>query len=153
MAPEHNLVEVLTTESQKAEVETYVKASKNRSERERMADVNTVSGVFTGAYALHPFTNEKIPIWIGDYVLFGYGTGAVMAVPAHDERDYKFAKHFALPIKPVIRPYETHDFSNSAWCEKQGVLMNSDFLDGLQVKEALEEIIQNIVIKIGRAHV
>ena len=147
LAPEHNLVEVLTTESQKAEVETYVKASKNRSERERMADVNTVSGVFTGAYALHPFTNEKIPIWIGDYVLFGYGTGAVMAVPAHDERDYKFAKHFALPIKPVIRPYETHDFSNSAWCEKQGVLMNSDFLDGLQVKEALEEIIQNIVIK------
>jgi leucyl-tRNA synthetase len=104
LAPEHELVSKITTADQKAAVDACVTKSKNRSERERMADVNTISGVFTGSYVEHPFTGKQIPIWVGDYVLVGYGTGAVMAVPAHDERDYKFAKHFGLPITQVIEP-------------------------------------------------
>ena len=104
LAPEHELVSQITTSAQKADVDAYVTKAKNRSERERMADVNTISGVFTGAYVIHPFTGKQIPIWVGDYVLVGYGTGAVMAVPAHDERDFKFARHFNLPITQVIQP-------------------------------------------------
>src|SRR5690606_30212290 len=102
LAPEHELVAQITTPEQKADVEAYVQASAKRSERERMADVKTISGVFTGAYAEHPFTKEPVPIWIGDYVLAGYGTGAVMAVPCGDERDYAFAKHFGIEIKNIF---------------------------------------------------
>ncbi|HEU4719503.1 MAG TPA: class I tRNA ligase family protein [Bacteroidia bacterium] len=102
LAPEHELIAQITTAEQKKEVDEYVTMAKNRSERERQADVKKVTGAFTGAYAIHPFTNEKIPVWTGDYVLAGYGTGAVMGVPAHDSRDFAFAKHFGLPIKQVI---------------------------------------------------
>lgn len=144
LAPEHELVNQLTTDAQRADVTSYVLTSKNRSERERMSDVNTISGVFTGSYATHPFTKEPIPIWIGDYVLVGYGTGAVMAVPAHDERDYKFASHFSLAIKQVIRPSAAHDFSTGAWTEKSGTLINSDFLNGLSVTEAVQRMISDI---------
>ena len=144
LAPEHELVNQLTTEEQRAAVAAYVSTSKNRSERERMADVNTISGVFTGSYATHPFTKEPIPIWIGDYVLVGYGTGAVMAVPAHDERDYKFATHFSLAIKQVISPSADHDFSTGAWTEKSGTMINSDFLNGLSVTEAVKRMISDI---------
>lgn len=147
LAPEHELITTLTTETQKVEVEAYVLKSKNRSERERLADVTTVSGVFTGSYALHPFTQEQIPIWVGDYVLVGYGTGAVMAVPAHDERDFKFAKHFSLPIKPVILPPNAHDFETGAWIEKEGTMINSSFLNELSVGEGLRAILEHIVTK------
>ncbi|MBI3136633.1 MAG: leucine--tRNA ligase [Bacteroidetes bacterium] len=167
LAPEHELVSQITTPAQKAEVDAYVTKSKNRSERERMADVNTISGVFTGSYVLHPFTGKQIPIWVGDYVLVGYGTGAVMAVPAHDERDYKFAKHFNLPITFVIEPPknsveakaspETTPLSfgegqgerygegeQKPWAEKEGKLINSDFLNGLDVKAAIKKAIAEI---------
>lgn len=144
LAPEHELVTKVTTDEQREAVNTYVEKAKNRSERERMADVNTISGVFTGSYVTHPFTNEPVPIWVGDYVLVGYGTGAVMAVPAHDERDYKFAKHFNLPIKQVIEPTREHDFEKDAWAEKEGTLINSDFLNGLDVKKAIKLAVHKI---------
>ena len=154
LAPEHELITTLTTETQKVEVEAYVLKSKNRSERERLADVTTVSGVFTGSYALHPFTREQIPIWVGDYVLVGYGTGAVMAVPAHDERDFKFAKHFSLPIKPVILPPNAHDFDAEAWTEKEGTMINSTFLNELNVGQGLRAILEHIVTKgVGKRRV
>ena len=145
LAPEHELVAKITTPERQKTVEEYVEKAKNRSERERQADVNTISGVFTGAYVQHPFTKEPIPVWVGDYVLVGYGTGAVMAVPAHDERDYKFAKHFDLPIKQVINPsnYE-HDIDQAAWTDKEGEIINSDFLNGLQVKAAVKRSIEEI---------
>ncbi|MDT8347583.1 MAG: class I tRNA ligase family protein, partial [Flavobacteriaceae bacterium] len=128
LAPEHELVSQLTTDAQRAAVENYQAETAKRSERERMADVKSISGVFTGAYALHPFTNKSIPIWIGDYVLAGYGTGAVMAVPCGDERDYAFAQHFGLEIPNIFnQSIEEHAFS-----EKTGFkLVNSDFLNGL----------------------
>ena len=141
LAPEHELVNVITTEQQKAAVEAYVLKTKSRSERERQADVTTVSGVFTGAYVSHPFSGAQIPVWIGDYVLAGYGTGAVMAVPGHDERDYKFAKHFKLPIIEVV---EGGDLSKEAYAAKEGRLINSDFLDGLNVKDAMKKAIEKI---------
>ncbi len=144
LAPEHELVSVLTTTSQKALVEEYVTISKNRSERERQADVNKITGVFTGSYVEHPFTGKQIPIWVGDYVLAGYGTGAVMAVPAHDERDYKFAKHFGLELPQVIEPTKEHSFEKEAWGEKEGKIINSEFLSGLTVKEAIKKAIQHI---------
>lgn len=144
LAPEHELVEKITSAEQKQAVEEYVTKAKNRSERERQADVNTVSGVFTGSYVEHPFTGKQIPIWVGDYVLAGYGTGAVMAVPAHDERDYKFAKHFGLGLPQIIEPNKEHDFEKVSWDEKEGKLINSDFLNGLEVKEALKKIIAEI---------
>jgi len=147
LAPEHELVEKITTAQQKEEVEAYIKASARRSERERMADVKTISGVFTGAYAEHPLTNEPIPIWIGDYVLAGYGTGAVMAVPCGDQRDYDFAKHFELPIKNI---FENVDISEEAFSGKEGtVIANSDFLSGLSYKEALNKAILELE-KLGR---
>ena len=102
LAPEHELVSKITTPEQKEAVEAYVEATAKRSERERMADVKTISGVFTGAYAEHPFTKKPVPIWIGDYVLAGYGTGAVMAVPCGDQRDYDFAKHFDIEIPNIF---------------------------------------------------
>lgn len=154
LAPEHELIDTLTTEAQQVEVRAYVAKSKNRSERERLADVTTVSGVFTGSYALHPFTQEQIPIWVGDYVLVGYGTGAVMAVPAHDERDFKFAKHFSLPIKPVILPPNAYDFETGAWIEKEGTMINSSFLNELSVGEGLRAILDHIVTKgVGKRRV
>ena len=145
LAPEHELVAKITTPERQKAVDEYVEKAKNRSERERQADVNTISGVFTGAYVQHPFTKEPIPVWVGDYVLVGYGTGAVMAVPAHDERDYKFAKHFDLPIKQVINPSNSeHDIDQAAWTDKEGEIINSDFLNGLQVKAAVKRSIEEI---------
>ncbi|MBA3683456.1 MAG: leucine--tRNA ligase [Bacteroidetes bacterium] len=144
LAPEHDLVNKVTTAEQLAVVEEYVYVSKNRSERERQADVTKISGVFTGSYVEHPFTGKQIPIWVGDYVLAGYGTGAVMAVPAHDERDHKFAKHFGLDLPQVITPNKEHDFDKDAWGEKEGTLINSDFLNGLEVKAAIKKAIEEI---------
>ncbi len=144
LAPEHELVSEITTAEQKAAVEDYVTKAKNRSERERQAEVDKVSGVFTGAFVEHPFTGKPIPVWVGDYVLAGYGTGAVMAVPAHDERDFKFATHFGLPLPQVIEPTREHDFKKDAWGEKEGKLINSDFLNGLEVKAAIKKAIEEI---------
>ncbi len=144
LAPEHELVEKITSQEQKAVVDEYVTKAKNRSERERQADVNKVSGVFTGAYVEHPFTKKLIEIWVGDYVLAGYGTGAVMAVPAHDERDFKFATHFGLEKPQVITPNTEHDFATASWDEKEGKLINSDFLNGLDVKAAIKKAIEEI---------
>jgi leucyl-tRNA synthetase len=142
LAPEHELVSKITTIAQKEVVEAYVKATAKRSELDRMADVKTISGVFTGAYALHPFTGEKIQIWIGDYVLASYGTGAVMAVPCGDERDYAFAKHFQLEIPNI---FEGVDISEEACSAKEGVkIANSDFLNGLTYKKAMKRIIYEI---------
>ena len=136
LAPEHNLVSKITTETQKDSVQNYIKATAKRSERERMADVKTISGVFTGAYAIHPFSGEKVQIWIGDYVLAGYGTGAVMAVPCGDQRDYDFAKHFKIPIPNI---FEGVDISEQAHTDKEGtIIANSDFLSGLSYKKALK---------------
>ncbi|WP_396217353.1 leucine--tRNA ligase [Flavobacterium sp.] len=149
LAPEHELVAKITTPEQKAAVEAYVEVTAKRSERERMADVKTISGVFSGAYAEHPFTKEPIPVWIGDYVLAGYGTGAVMAVPCGDERDYAFANFFkGTHGMPEIKNIFNQDISEAAYGEKGGFeLVNSDFLNGLDYKngtkkaiEALEEI-------------
>lgn len=140
LAPEHDLVAKITTPEQKQAVEAYVEATAKRSERERMADVKTISGVFTGAYAEHPFTKEAIPVWIGDYVLAGYGTGAVMAVPCGDERDYAFAKHFNIPI---VNIFENVDISEEAYGSKDNVVIaNSDFLNGLNYKEATKKAIE-----------
>lgn len=146
LAPESELVNVLTTDAQLREVLAYVEKAKNRSERERQADVKNVSGVFTGAYAIHPFTGKQIPIWIGDYVLAGYGTGAVMAVPAHDSRDFRFAKYFGLPIPRVIagEDGDTSELIEDAYEAKEGSVINSDFLNGLNVKEAIEKAKQKI---------
>lgn len=143
LAPEHELVEIITTSDRMHEVQNYVQHAKNRSDRERMAEVKKISGVFTGAYVFHPFTGDKIPVWVGDYVLSGYGTGAVMAVPAHDARDYAFAKHFGLPIKEVVLG---GNVSQEAFEGKEGKLANSDFLNGLTVKQALSTAIEKIVI-------
>ncbi|WP_298156481.1 leucine--tRNA ligase [Flavobacterium sp.] len=140
LAPEHELVPKITTPDQKDAVEAYAEATARRSERERMADVKTISGVFTGAYAEHPFTKEPIPVWIGDYVLAGYGTGAVMAVPCGDERDYAFAKHFGIDIKNI---FDDVDISEEAYGSKDNVkIANSDFLDGLNYKEATKKAIE-----------
>jgi leucyl-tRNA synthetase len=141
LAPEHELVDTIVTPAQKAEVDAYVTQAKNRSERERQADVKRVSGVFSGAYVIHPFTQKQIPIWIGDYVLAGYGTGAVMAVPGHDSRDYAFAKHFNLPITEVVAG---GDLSKESYDAKEGKLINSDFLNGLEVKQAIKRAIEEI---------
>jgi leucyl-tRNA synthetase len=160
LAPEHELVAQITTSEQKAEVEAYIEKTAKRSERERMADVKTISGVFTGAYAEHPFTKQPIPVWIGDYVLAGYGTGAVMAVPCGDERDYAFANFFkgqnGMPkIKNIIalqpprgEPVDWSDDSllnGGAYGSKEGfVLKNSDFLDGLNYKEGTMKVIEKL---------
>ncbi len=156
LAPEHELVAQITTPEQKSTVEAYIEKTAKRSERERMADVKTISGVFTGAFAEHPFTKEPIPVWIGDYVLAGYGTGAVMAVPCGDERDYAFAKHFDISIKNIFAlnspplegcPQGGVDFS---FAEKGGfTLINSDFLNGLNYKEATKKVIAELE-KIGQ---
>jgi leucyl-tRNA synthetase len=144
LAPEHELVSTLTTPDRKKVVDEYVTLSKNRSERERMADVKKISGEFTGSYAVHPFTGKQIPIWVGDYVLAGYGTGAVMAVPAHDSRDYAFAKHFGLERPVVIQPPVDCDFADQSYDEKNGKAINSDFLNGLETKDAIKKAIEEI---------
>lgn len=147
LAPEHDLVQKITTPQQRADIEAYIEATAKRSERERMADVKTISGVFTGAYAEHPFTKEPVPIWIGDYVLAGYGTGAVMAVPCGDQRDYDFAKHFNIPITNI---FEGVDISEEAFTDKENTtIANSDFLNGLNYKEATARAIQELE-KIGQ---
>ena len=144
LAPEHELVTKITTPEQKEAVEEYIEATAKRSERERMADVKTITGVFTGAYAEHPFTKKPVAIWIGDYVLAGYGTGAVMAVPCGDERDYNFAKHFAGQNgMPEIINIFNQDISEGAYTEKGGFeLQNSDFLNGLDYKAATAKVIE-----------
>ncbi|WP_431156795.1 leucine--tRNA ligase [Winogradskyella poriferorum] len=142
LAPEHQLVSQITTAEQKAEVDAYIEATAKRSERDRMADVKTISGVFTGAYAEHPFTKEPIPIWIGDYVLASYGTGAVMAVPCGDQRDYDFAKHFNISIPNI---FDGVDISEEAFASKDNVkIANSDFLDGLNYKKATKRAIYEL---------
>ncbi len=135
LAPESELVPELTSADKKAEVEAYLQEVKKKTERERIAGGKSVSGVFTGAYGINPFTGEKIPIWISDYVLAGYGTGAIMAVPAHDSRDYAFARKFDLPIVPII---EGCDVSEESFDAKEGKMCNSGFLNGMDVKEAME---------------
>ena len=142
LAPEHELVDRITTIDQRIEVGEYVTVSAKKTERERMADVKNITGVFTGAYAKHPITKEPIPIWIGDYVLAGYGTGAVMAVPCGDQRDYDFAKHFGIPIKNI---FEGIDISEKAHSEKEGtIIANSDFINGLSYKEATDKVIEKL---------
>jgi len=142
LAPEHELVSKITTQEQKAEVKAYVEATAKRSERDRMADVKTISGVFTGVYAEHPFTKVPVPIWIGDYVLASYGTGAVMAVPCGDQRDYDFAKHFNIPIPNI---FDGVDISEKAFASKDNVKIgNSDFLDGLNYKKATKRAIYEL---------
>ena len=152
LAPEHELVAQITTAEQKAEVEAYIEKTAKRSERERMADVKTISGVFTGAYAEHPFTKEPIPVWIGDYVLAGYGTGAVMAVPCGDERDYAFANFFKgqKGMQEIKNIFANVDISKEAFGSKDNVeIANSDFLNGLNYKEATKKIIEELE-KIGQ---
>ncbi|NQX99844.1 MAG: leucine--tRNA ligase [Flavobacteriaceae bacterium] len=142
LAPEHELVAKITTTKQKAAVEAYIDATAKRSERDRMADVKTISGVFTGAYAIHPFSGEKVQIWIGDYVLASYGTGAVMAVPCGDQRDYDFAKHFGIEIPNI---FEGVDISDEAYTDKEKtVITNSDFLNGLSYKKAMKTVINEL---------
>jgi len=138
VAPEHEYVELLTKPEQKAVVDAYVKHAKNRSERERMADAKTPSGVFTGSYAINPFNGKAVPVWVADYVLSGYGTGAVMAVPAHDSRDYAFAKHFGLPIIEVIKG---GNIEEEAFESKEGVCVNSGFIDNMIAREAIKKVI------------
>ena len=145
LAPEHALVNQITTPAQKSAVEAYVLASAKRSERDRMADVKTISGVFTGAYAEHPLTKEAVPVWVGDYVLAGYGTGAVMSVPCGDQRDYDFAKHFNIEIPNI---FEGVDISSEAYTDKaKTIITNSDFLNGLHYKEASKQAIEALEAK------
>lgn len=143
LAPESELVSLLTTESQRVAVDEYLQATKRKTERERIAD-RRVSGVFSGSYAVNPITGKEIPIWISDYVLAGYGTGAIMAVPAHDSRDFAFARHFDLPIVQVVIPEDEEESNPSEWDEskdsKAGTMVNSDLLNGLSVKEAQAKI-------------
>ncbi len=142
LAPESDLVPELTADEQKDEIEEYIREAKNRSERDRMSDAKNVSGVFTGSYAIHPFNGEQIPIYIADYVLAGYGTGAVMAVPSGDQRDFDFAKHFDLPITIINDAQKLTE--TEADPTKEGKIINSDFLDGLTPIEAMERGIEKV---------
>ena len=141
VAPEHEWIADMTTAEQKEAVEAYIEQTKKRSERERIAETKRVSGVFTGAYATNPFTGKRIPIYASDYVLAGYGTGAIMAVPAHDSRDYAFARHFGLDIVPVV---EGGNLEESSYDAKEGCLINSDFLNGKDVKVAIVEMFAEV---------
>ncbi|MCQ2281902.1 MAG: leucine--tRNA ligase [Bacteroidales bacterium] len=148
LCPEHEMISQITTPEQKAEVEQYVSWAKNRSERERQAEVKSVSGVFTGAFAVNPLTGEQIPIWVSEYVLAGYGTGAIMAVPAHDSRDFAFARHFNLPIRQVVA-LDPNDITDPAtWTEsidaKTGFAVNSGFVTGMKCKDAMKAVINKI---------
>jgi len=151
IAPEHELVSALTTPEQKAEIEAYITQTKKKSELDRMADAKTVSGAFTGSYVLNPLNGQPIPIWIADYVLAGYGTGAVMAVPSGDQRDYLFAKHFNLPIVPII---DVQNIETEADPTKEGTYINSDFINGLAYKEATAAVVAKLEeINAGKAKV
>lgn len=141
LAPESEWVEKLTTAQQYNEVQEYIKTAKRKTERERMTETRKASGVFSGSYAVNPFTQEKMPVWIAQYVLAGYGTGAIMAVPAHDSRDYLFAKHFNLPIIPLV---EGCDISNESFDAKEGIMCNSGFLNGLTVEQAIPAAIDQV---------
>ena len=141
LAPESEWVEKLTTAEQKEAVEEYLAMAKKKTERERMMEARKVTGVFSGSYATNPLTGNKVPVWIGEYVLAGYGTGAIMAVPAHDSRDYAFAKTFDLPIIPLI---EGCDVSESSFDAKEGIMCNSGFLNGMTVKEAIPAAIEYV---------
>lgn len=157
LAPESELVALTTTDAQRADVEAYVEATKRRTERERIAD-RRVSGVFSGSYAINPITGDEIPVWISDYVLAGYGTGAIMAVPAHDSRDFAFARHFDLPIVQVVVPEGEETSDPAEWSEskdsKQGTLVNSSLIDGLDVLSAQAKISEEITRRgIGRLKV
>lgn len=150
-APEHDDVLQITHPDHLEEVQQYIDYAKNRSERERMAETRKITGVFTGSYAIHPFTGEKLPIYVSEYVLAGYGTGSIMAVPAHDARDYAFAKHFHLPIREVI---SGGNIEQEAWEELNGIMVNSDFLNGLSPAEAINVAIEHIEKrKIGHGHI
>ncbi|MEI6880778.1 MAG: class I tRNA ligase family protein [Bacteroidota bacterium] len=151
IAPEHDMLSELVDADYMDDVTTYVEEAKNRSERDRQADVKRISGQFTGMYAIHPFTEKEVPIWVADYVLAGYGTGAVMGVAAHDTRDFAFAKHFNLPIPQVVIPatpesLETHNYTSLSepFDAKEGILINSSFLNGLSVKDAIKRAIEEI---------
>lgn len=144
LAPEHDLVAKITTAECKAAVTTYQKTAAAKTERDRQADVKNITGEFTGAFAIHPFSGEKVQIWIGDYVLATYGTGAVMAVPAGDQRDWDFANHFNIPIPNI---FEGVDLSKGAYTEKEATLVQSDFLNGLNAKEGTEKAIEAIETK------
>ncbi|HVS93113.1 MAG TPA: DUF559 domain-containing protein [Mucilaginibacter sp.] len=151
IAPEHELVPFLTTPEQKAEIDAYIAQTKKKSELDRMADAKTVSGAFTGSYVINPVNNEKVPIYIADYVLAGYGTGAVMAVPSGDQRDYLFAKHFDLPIVPII---DIQKIETEADPTKEGRYINSDFMNGLNYKEGTAKVIEFLEQKgVGKAKV
>ena len=141
LAPEHELVAKITTDAQKDKIEAYQKAASLKSERDRMSDVKTISGEFTGAYAIHPFSGDKLPVWIGDYVLASYGTGAVMSVPCGDQRDWDFANHFNIAIPNI---FKDKDISEAAYAEKDAVITNSDFLNDLPVKKASKLAIYEI---------
>ncbi|MBQ1219166.1 MAG: leucine--tRNA ligase [Bacteroidales bacterium] len=148
LAPESEWVAKLTTKAQKEAVEAYLKEAKKKTERERIAETRKVTGVFTGSYAINPFTNECVPVWVSEYVLAGYGTGAIMAVPAHDSRDYNFAKQFNLPIIPLI---EGCDVSTESFDAKEGIMCNSGFLSGKSVQEAIPAAIDEVErLGIGR---
>jgi leucyl-tRNA synthetase len=151
IAPEHELVAGLTTPEQKAEIEAYIAQTKKKSELDRMADAKTVSGAFTGSYVLNPLNNERVPIYIADYVLAGYGTGAVMAVPSGDQRDFLFAKHFNLPIIPIL---DTQNIVDEADPTKEGKYINSDFINGLEYKEATAVLVAKLEeLGAGRAKI
>ena len=141
LAPESEWVDKLTSPEQKEAVEEYLLQAKKKTERERMTETKKVSGVFSGSYAINPLTGDKVPVWISEYVLAGYGTGAIMAVPAHDSRDYAFARHFNLPVIPLI---EGCDVSESSFDAKEGIMCNSGFLDGMTVKEAIPAAIDYV---------
>ena len=141
LAPEHELVANITTDSQKAKIDAYLKSTASKSERDRMSDVKTISGEFTGAYAIHPFNGTKIPVWVGDYVLASYGTGAVMSVPCGDQRDWDFANHFNIDIPNI---FKDKDITEGAYTEKDAVIAKSDFLNDLSVKQATKLAIQEI---------
>ncbi|MEQ9660219.1 class I tRNA ligase family protein, partial [Fulvivirga sp.] len=141
LAPEHELVAQIVTDSQREEVMAYAEVASNRSERERMTEVKNITGAFTGAYAIHPFSGEKIPVWVADYVLAGYGTGAVMAVPSGDQRDYDFAKHFNLPITVINDAMVIDEKADPTW---EGKIINSGFMNGLTPKEAIKRGIEEL---------
>ncbi|OFX88247.1 MAG: leucine--tRNA ligase [Bacteroidetes bacterium GWF2_33_16] len=148
LAPENDLVNKITTPDYKKDIEIYIKETKKRTERERMADAKSVSGQFTGAYAINPLTNNEIPIYISDYVLMGYGTGAIMAVPGHDSRDFKFARHFNLPVIQVVVKTDEAPSDTNTWIDsydsKEGKMINSGFINGLDVSDAINRTIQYI---------
>jgi len=148
LAPEHPFVAEITTPDCRAKVDAYLHWAKNRSERERMSEVKKVTGAFTGAYAINPLNGQEIPVWVADYVLMGYGTGAIMAVPGHDSRDFAFARHFNLPIIQVVSrkgetPVDPSEWEDS-YDSKEGVMINSGFITGLKVKEAITTTIRRV---------